>query len=103
MTENEISKIIVDCAYKVHKELGPGLLESTYEACLIYELISAGLKVESQKALPISYKGIIIDCGYRLDILVEEKVIVELKAVEALTNAHSCLLYTLTLPTIYSV
>ncbi len=73
MSENEISKIIVDCAYKVHKELGPGLLESTYEACLIYELTAAGLKVESQKALPVIYKGITIDCGYRLDLVIGKK------------------------------
>jgi GxxExxY protein len=94
MSENEISKIIVDCAYRVHKELGPGLLESTYEACLIYELTSAGLKVESQTVLPVCYKGIKIDCGYRVDIVVENKVIIELKAVDALTNAHSAQLLT---------
>ncbi len=94
MSENEISKIIVDCAFKVHKELGPGLLESTYEACLIYELTSAGLKVESQTVLPVRYKDIKIDCGYRLDLIVENKVIVELKAIDALNNAHSAQLLT---------
>ena len=88
MTENEIGKIIVDCAYQVHKELGPGLLESTYEACLLYELKKAGLKAESQKALPVVYKDIKLDIGYRIDILVESKVIVENKAVEALNDVH---------------
>ncbi len=88
MTENQIGKIIVDCAYKVHKELGPGLLESTYEACLLYELIGAGLKAESQKALPVVYKDVKLNVGYRIDLLVESKVIIELKAVEALNDVH---------------
>jgi len=88
MTENEIGKIVVDCAYKVHKELGPGLLESTYEAWMMYELIEAGLKAESQKALPVIYKDVKLNVGYRIDILVENKVIIELKSVEALNNVH---------------
>ena len=83
MTENEIGKIIVDCAYKVHKELGPGLLESTYEACLLYELNDAGLKAESQKSLPVIYKDVKLNVGYRIDILAENKVIIELKSVES--------------------
>ena len=88
MTENQIGKIIVDCAYKVHKELGPGLLESTYEACLMYELKKAGLKAESQKVLPVIYKDVKLEVGYRIDILAEDKVIVELKSVEALHDVH---------------
>jgi GxxExxY protein len=88
MTENEIGKIVVDCAYKVHKELGPGLLESTYEACMMYELNEAGLKAESQKALPVIYKDVKLNVGYRIDILVENKIIIELKSVEALNNVH---------------
>ena len=88
MIENQIGKIVVDCAYKVHKELGPGLLESTYETCLLFELHEAGLKAESQKALPVIYKDVKLDVGYRIDILVEDKVVVELKAVEALNDIH---------------
>jgi len=88
MTENQIGKIVVDCAYKVHKELGPGLLESTYEACLLYELNEAGLKAESQRALPVIYKDVKLSVGYRIDILVENKVIIENKAVDALNDVH---------------
>jgi GxxExxY protein len=81
MTENEISKIIIGCAIKVHKALGPGLLESAYEACLYYELIKAGLEVERQKPLPVVYDGVELDCGYRMDLVVEKKVIVDTKSV----------------------
>jgi len=88
MTENEIGKIIVDCAYKVHKELGPGLLESTYEECIKYELLNAGLKVEQQKALPVIYKNVKLECGYRIDLLIENKVVIENKSVEALNEVH---------------
>ncbi|MDG1040653.1 MAG: GxxExxY protein [Polaribacter sp.] len=88
MTENEISKIIVDCALKVHRSLGPGLLESAYEACLFYELQKRNLKVEKQKPLPLIYEEVQLSTGYRLDLLVENKVIVELKAVENLTDVH---------------
>lgn len=88
MDENQIGSIIVDCAYKVHKELGPGLLESTYEECLKYELIQAGLKVEQQKALPVIYKGVKLECGYRIDLMIEDKVVIELKSVEALNDVH---------------
>ena len=72
----------------VHRELGPGLLESTYEACLAYELAKRGLAVEQQKELPVKYRGVKLDCGYRIDLLVEEKVVVELKAVERLQPIH---------------
>jgi len=72
----------------VHRELGPGLLESAYEACLAYELAELGLTVERQKALPVEYRGVKVDCGYRIDLLVERKVIIELKAVERLEPIH---------------
>lgn len=88
MTENEVGKMIVDCAFRVHQALGPGLLESTYEACLEYELLQAGLKVESQRGLPVVYKEVRLECGYRIDLLVENKVIIEIKSVEALNDVH---------------
>ncbi|KQC11842.1 MAG: GxxExxY protein [Candidatus Cloacimonas sp. SDB] len=84
----EIGKQIVDAAYQVHKELGPGLLESAYERCLILELLERGLKVERQVKLPVKYKGKLIEEGYRLDILVENEIIIELKAVEIILPVH---------------
>ena len=88
MTENEISRIIFDCALKVHKSLGPGLLESAYEECLFYELVKTGLIVEKQKALPLIYEEVKLEIGYRLDIIVENKVVIEIKAVEGLNDIH---------------
>ncbi len=88
MTENEISKVIFDCALKVHRALGPGLLENAYEECLFYELKKTGLKVEKQKGLPLVYENVKLDIGYRLDLIVEDKVIIELKAVEMLNDVH---------------
>ncbi len=88
MTENEISKIIFNSALKVHKALGPGLLESSYEECLYYELKKSGLKVQKQKSLPLIYEEVKLDIGYRIDLIVESKVIIELKAVEALNDVH---------------
>lgn len=88
MTENEISRIILDCAYKVHTALGPGLLESTYRACLAYELEKSGLKVEREKPLPLIYEEVRLECGYRIDLLVENKVVIELKTVEAFNEVH---------------
>ena len=88
MTENEISKIILDCAFKVHTILGPGLLESTYRACLAYELEKSRLKVEREKPLPLVYEEVRLECGYRIDILVENKVVIELKTVEAFSDVH---------------
>lgn len=88
MTENELSKIIIGIGIEVHTELGPGLLESSYEECLYYELKRAGLKVEKQKALPLIYKEVKLEVGYRIDLLVEDKVIIELKAVEFLNDVH---------------
>ena len=88
MELNEISGHVVDAAMKVHSALGPGLLESAYEACLKHELVKRGLQVEQQVNLPVIYDGVRIDVGYRLDLLVESEVIVELKAVEQLTRVH---------------
>ena len=88
MNPNQITGIIVDAAMKVHTTLGPGLLESVYETCLIHELRKRGLKVVSQLPLPIIYDGITIEAAYRLDLLVEDTVIVELKAVETLLPIH---------------
>ena len=88
MELNEISKKIIGAAIQVHRTLGPGLLESTYEACLKYELEKQGLIIQSQVGLPVIYDGIKIDLGYRLDILVEDAVIIELKAVTAITPLH---------------
>ena len=88
MTENEISKIIVESALKVHKTLGPGLLESSYEECLFYELKKVDLKVEKQKPLPLIYEDVKLEIGYRIDLLIENKVIVEIKSVEALNDVH---------------
>ncbi len=88
MHENEIGTIILDAAFEVHKELGPGLLESTYEACLGYETTQRGLFIETQIPLPVVYKEVKLDCGYRIDLRAEKKVIVEIKAVEALNDVH---------------
>ena len=88
MTENEISEKIIGCAIQVHRELGPGLLESSYEECLYYELVQSGMLVEKQKPLPLIYKEVKLDCGYRLDLIVENKVVTEVKAVEALNDVH---------------
>lgn len=88
MTENELSRIVFDCALKVHRTLGPGLLESAYEECLVYELLNADVYVERQKVLPIIYESIKLETGYRVDLMIEQKVIIELKAVEILTDVH---------------
>ncbi|MGD2088681.1 MAG: GxxExxY protein [Candidatus Aminicenantes bacterium] len=85
---NMITDKIIGVAIDVHRALGPGLLESTYEACMGYDLVERGLKVEQQKPLPVTYKNVKLDCGYRLDLLVEEEVIVELKSVEKLLPIH---------------
>ncbi len=88
MTENEISKIVFECALKVHKNLGPGLLESAYEECLFFELKKSNLIVEKQKALPLIYEEVKLDVGYRIDIIVENKFIIEVKSVESLNEVH---------------
>lgn len=88
MTENELSRVAFDCALKVHRMLGPGLLESAYEEWLTYELLNADVFVERQKVLPIIYESIKLEIGYRVDLMLERKVITELKSVEALTDVH---------------
>ncbi|MDP2885460.1 MAG: GxxExxY protein [Ignavibacteria bacterium] len=88
MTENEIAKEVVDAAYKVHVTLGPGLLESVYEVVLEYELKKRGLKVVRQKSLPVVYDSVSFDDGYRADMIVEDKVILELKSVEVIAPVH---------------
>jgi len=94
MNKEEIFKLILDCAFQVHSELGPGLFESTYEECLFFELKEAGLKVERQKELPLAYKEINLDAGYQVDLLVEDSIVIELKAVEELTEVHEAQLLT---------
>jgi GxxExxY protein len=88
MQLNEITGTIIDSAMKVHSALGPGLLESTYEICLLHELRKRSLEVKSQLSLPVAYDGVRLDAGYRIDLLVESSVIVELKAVERLLPVH---------------
>lgn len=94
MLENEISSQIIGAAIEVHKHLGPGLLESSYEACLMYELNQRGLLVKSQIPVLVNYKGIKLEAGYRLDILVENLVIIEIKSVEKLEGIHTAQLLT---------
>ncbi len=88
MEFHDCSNKIIGAAIEVHRTLGPGLLESAYEACLFYELERRGLKVERQKALPLRYHEVTLDCGYRIDLLVEDSVIVEVKAVDKLIALH---------------
>jgi GxxExxY protein len=85
---NHITETIIGAAMQVHSALGPGLLESAYEACLAFELADRSLKVETQKPLPLTYRGVHLDCGFRLDLLVEDAAIVELKAIGAITTIH---------------
>ena len=86
---NVLSNRVIGAALRVHDELGPGMLESAYEACLMYELIDQGLNVERQKPVPVVYRGRRLDCGYRIDLLVEDALIVEVKAIERLEKVHS--------------
>ena len=88
MEINQLTEIILRCAYSVHSALGPGLLESSYEACLYFELQQSGLKVERQKSLPLVYKDVKLDVGYRMDLLVEGRVVVEIKSIEIFTDVH---------------
>jgi GxxExxY protein len=88
METDFLTNEILACAFKVHSSLGPGLLESTYQACLKYELLKHGLFVETEKAVPLVYEEITLDCGYRIDLLVDNKIIIELKTVEKLTDVH---------------
>jgi GxxExxY protein len=94
MEFDKVSREIIGAAIEVHKVLGPGLLESAYEKCLVYEIALKGLSFERQKAIPVIYKEVLIDCGYRLDLLVENKIIVELKTVEFLNPVHEAQILT---------
>ena len=87
--ENELSNIIIGCAIEVHKQLGPGLFESAYKECLLYELLKAGLEVVKEKPMPIIYKDVKLDHGYRIDLLVNNKVVIEIKTVEQFTDVHT--------------
>jgi len=88
MEINQLTELILKCAYSVHSALGPGLLESAYEECLYYELKQVGLRVEKQKSLPLVYKEVKLDAGYRLDLFVENTVVIEIKSIEAFTDVH---------------
>lgn len=88
MEINELTYKVIGLDIEVHKELGPGLLESAYQECLFYELKNAGLKVEKEKALPIIYKEIKLDHGYRIDLLIENRLVIEIKTVESFTDVH---------------
>ncbi|MBL4755022.1 MAG: GxxExxY protein [Flavobacteriales bacterium] len=88
MTENEIATKIIGQAIEVHKVLGPGLLESAYKECLFYKLQQIGLTVEKEKPMPLVFEEVQLECGYRIDILVQKKVVIELKSVEALNDVH---------------
>jgi GxxExxY protein len=94
MEINLLTEKILGCAYSVHTALGPGLLESAYEECLYYELQQAKLKVEKQKPLPLVYKEVKLDAGYRIDLLIENTVVIEIKSVEALNEVHAAQLLT---------
>jgi GxxExxY protein len=94
MDESAVSNILIGAAIDVHRTLGPGLLESVYEECLAYELMSRSIAFERQKALPVQYKSIRLDCGFRLDLLVERIVVVEIKAVEQLAPIHEAQIIT---------
>jgi len=88
MTENELAKAVFEAGMKVHKSLGAGLLESAYQECLFYELQKSGLFVEKEKALPLVYEDVKLEIGYRIDLFVERKLIIEIKSVEALNDLH---------------
>lgn len=88
METNQITEIIIGKAIQVHRNLGPGLLESAYKECLYYELVESGLKVEKEKPMPLIYQKVKLECGYRVDLFVENQIVVELKAVEVLNEVH---------------
>jgi GxxExxY protein len=94
MTENELSKIVFDAGLKIHRALGPGLLESVYEECLYYELCKQNLFVEKQKPMPVIYQEVKLDIGYRIDLMVERKLIIEVKSIETLNDIHTAQLLT---------
>ncbi|HEX8566510.1 MAG TPA: GxxExxY protein [Pyrinomonadaceae bacterium] len=88
MDENSLSNLVINRAIKVHTALGAGLLESAYKECLFFELQKAGLKVEKEKALPLVYEEVKLECGYRIDLFVESKLVIEIKAVDGITDVH---------------
>ncbi|MEO9531868.1 MAG: GxxExxY protein [Crocinitomicaceae bacterium] len=88
MNENELATKIIGASIDVHKALGPGLLESAYKECLYFKLAQLGLKVEKEKAMPLVFEEVQLECGYRIDLLVENKIVIELKSVENLTDVH---------------
>ena len=88
MNENSLSNLVINRAIKVHASLGPGLLESSYKECLYYELLKAGLSVEKEKPLPLVYEAVKLECGYRVDLMVENKLVIETKAVEAMSDVY---------------
>lgn len=88
MNEEDIAKIVIGCAIDVHKGLGPGLLESAYQESLFYKIKQKGLKVEKEKPIPLIFEEVKLDCGYRIDLLVENKLVIEVKSVEALADIH---------------
>ena len=94
MTDNEITREIIGAAMEVHRLLGPGLLESAYEECLVRELALRKLNVERQKPIPIVYKDVKLECGYRIDLLVESRIVVELKSIEAIAPVHQAVVLT---------
>jgi GxxExxY protein len=94
MIENQITERILKAAFKVHTVLGPGLLESAYKECLYYELIKEGLIVEKEKPMPLIYEEVKLDIGYRIDLYVEHKIVIEIKAVEALNDVHQAQILT---------
>ncbi|HLV47298.1 MAG TPA: GxxExxY protein [Flavobacterium sp.] len=88
MDENELSNKIIGLAIEVHKALGPGLLESAYKECLFYKIQQEGLKVQKEKAMPLVFENVHLECGYRMDLLVENKLVIEIKSVESLNDVH---------------
>ena len=94
MEFDELSNSVIGCAIEIHRVLGPGLLESTYEQCLAYELGQAKIKFEIQRPLPVQYKGIKLDCGYRVDVLIQGQLILELKSVDVILGIHQAQLLT---------
>jgi GxxExxY protein len=94
MNENEISNKVIGIAIEVHRSLGPGLLESAYKECLYFKLRQKGLKVEKEKPMPLIYEDVNLDCGYRIDLLVENKIVIEIKSVEALNDVHTAQILT---------
>ncbi len=94
MEINQITSVIIKNAIKVHKTIGPGLLESAYKECLAYELVNDGMFIEKEKALPLIYNDVRLECGYRIDLLVERKVVVEIKSVDTLADIHTAQILT---------